>query len=104
MLDLRGNGGGLLTEAVPVSSIFIEDGRIVSVRGRARPERVQDAEGDAIDKDIPVVVLADGRRERVRDRYRRAPRPQARHGRRHAHVRQGPVQEVERLSNEVCST
>jgi carboxyl-terminal processing protease len=60
MLDLRGNGGGLLSEAVLVSSVFIEDGEIVSVRGRHRPERTQDAEGDAIDEKIPVVVLVDG--------------------------------------------
>ena len=60
MLDLRGNGGGLLTEAQLVSSIFIEDGKIVSTRGRSRPERVLEAEGDAIDEDIPVVVLVDG--------------------------------------------
>src|ERR671925_325186 len=53
VLDLRGNGGGLLTEAVLVSSIFIEDGKIVSVRGRARPERVEEAEGDAIDENGP---------------------------------------------------
>jgi carboxyl-terminal processing protease len=60
VLDLRGNGGGLLSEAVLVSSVFIEDGDIVSVRGRSRPERTEDAEGDAIDEDIPVVVLVDG--------------------------------------------
>ena len=60
VLDLRGNGGGLLTEAVLVSSIFIEDGEIVSVRGRSRPERVENAEGDAIDEDIRTVVLVDG--------------------------------------------
>jgi carboxyl-terminal processing protease len=60
VLDLRGNGGGLLTEAQLVSSIFIEDGEIVSTRGRSRPERTLDAEGDAIDEDIPVVVLVDG--------------------------------------------
>ena len=60
MLDLRGNGGGLLPEAVLVSSVFVEDGEIVSVRGRSRPERSEDAEGDAIDEDIPVVVLVDG--------------------------------------------
>jgi carboxyl-terminal processing protease len=60
VLDLRGNGGGLLSEAVLVSSLFVEDGEIVSVRGRARPERTEDAEGDAIDEDIPVVVLVDG--------------------------------------------
>jgi carboxyl-terminal processing protease len=60
VLDLRGNGGGLLREAVLVSSTFVEDGKIVSVKGRARPERVEDAEGNAIDADIPVVVLVDG--------------------------------------------
>jgi carboxyl-terminal processing protease len=59
VLDLRGNGGGLLSEAVLVASQFIEDGEIVSVRGRARAERTEDAEGDAIDEDIPVVVLVD---------------------------------------------
>jgi carboxyl-terminal processing protease len=60
VFDLRGNGGGLLSEAVLVSSIFIEDGEIVSVRGRHRPERTQDAEGDAISGKIPVVTLVDG--------------------------------------------
>ena len=60
VLDLRGNPGGRLTEAVLVSSIFIEDGEIVSVRGRHRNERTHEAEGDAIDEDIPVVVLVNG--------------------------------------------
>jgi carboxyl-terminal processing protease len=60
VLDLRGNGGGLLQEAVLVSSVFIEDGKIVSVRGRARPERTESAQGDAIDEDIPMVVLVNG--------------------------------------------
>jgi carboxyl-terminal processing protease len=59
VLDLRGNGGGLLSEAVLVSSIFIENGKIVSVRGRSRAERSQDAEGDAIKANIPVAVLVD---------------------------------------------
>jgi carboxyl-terminal processing protease len=57
VLDLRDNGGGLLNEAVGVSSIFIPDGRIVSTKGRARPERVYNATGGAIDGKIPVVVL-----------------------------------------------
>jgi carboxyl-terminal processing protease len=60
VLDLRGNGGGLLSEAVLVSSIFIEDGKIVSVRGRSRAERTESAKGDAIDAGVPVVVLVDG--------------------------------------------
>ena len=60
LLDMRGNGGGLLSEAVLVASIFIDEGTIVSTKGRRRDERVYEAEGDAIDGDIPVVVLVDG--------------------------------------------
>jgi carboxyl-terminal processing protease len=59
LLDLRGNGGGLLSEAVLVSSQFIEEGLITFTNGRSRPRREFDAEGDAIDGDIPVVVLVD---------------------------------------------
>ena len=61
VLDLRDNGGGLLNEAVQVSSIFIPDGRIVSTKGRSRPERVYEATGGAIDTHIPVVVLVNDR-------------------------------------------
>jgi carboxyl-terminal processing protease len=60
VLDLRNNGGGLLNEAVLVSSIFIDDGTIVSTDGRARPKRTFEAQGDAIDGKIPVVVLVNG--------------------------------------------
>ena len=59
VLDLRHNGGGLLNEAVTVSSVFLDDGRVVSTKGRARPERVYNAEGGAISDKIPVVVLVD---------------------------------------------
>ncbi|HYI81190.1 MAG TPA: S41 family peptidase [Thermoleophilaceae bacterium] len=59
LLDLRGNGGGLLNEAVLVSSVFIDDGLIVSTKGRTKPERKYDSVGGAIDEDIPVVVLVD---------------------------------------------
>jgi carboxyl-terminal processing protease len=59
VLDLRGNGGGLLEEAVLVSSLFIENGPIVSTKGRVRPTRRFDAEGKAIPAGIPVVVLVD---------------------------------------------
>ncbi len=59
VLDLRGNGGGLLREAVLVSSIFVEDGLITFTKGRTKPKREFEAEGDAISEDIPVVVLVD---------------------------------------------
>ena len=59
VLDLRGNGGGLLNEAVAVASIFIPDGTIVSTDGRARPRHVYMATGGAIPASVPVVVLVD---------------------------------------------
>jgi carboxyl-terminal processing protease len=61
VLDLRDNGGGLLNEAVKVSSVFIPDGKIVTTRGRSRPTHTYDATGGAIDSDIPVVVLVNDR-------------------------------------------
>jgi len=59
VLDLRGNGGGLLNEAVLVSSLFVGDGTIVSTKGRSRPERTFEATGRAIDTKSPMVVLVD---------------------------------------------
>ena len=59
VLDLRHNGGGLLNEAVTVSSVFLKDGRVVSTKGRSRPEKVYNATGGAIAANIPVVVLVD---------------------------------------------
>jgi len=59
VLDLRGNGGGLLSEAVLVSSIFLEDGLVTFTKGRTQPRREFEAEGDAIAQDVAVVVLVD---------------------------------------------
>jgi carboxyl-terminal processing protease len=59
VLDLRGNGGGLLTEAVLVSSIFVPDGEIVSTSGRTQDTRRFEATGDALPRH-PMVVLING--------------------------------------------
>jgi carboxyl-terminal processing protease len=59
VLDLRGNGGGLLTEAVLVSSAFVPDGVIVSTQGRTQRTRTFDATGDALPRH-PTVVLING--------------------------------------------
>jgi carboxyl-terminal processing protease len=59
VLDLRGNGGGLLDEAVAVASIFVPDGTIVSTAGRIIPRHVYTATGGAIKSSVPVVVLVD---------------------------------------------
>lgn len=58
VLDLRGNGGGLLNEAVLSASIFVEDGEIVSTESRTQGDRSYDAVGEAIDP-RPTVVLVD---------------------------------------------
>lgn len=59
VLDLRGNGGGLLDEAVSVGSVFIAKGPIVSTKGRNRERQVYQARGGAIPASVPVVVLVD---------------------------------------------
>jgi carboxyl-terminal processing protease len=58
ILDLRGNGGGLLNEAVLTASVFIEDGVIVSTDGRTQPQTDYEAVGGALDPQ-PTVVLID---------------------------------------------
>jgi carboxyl-terminal processing protease len=61
VLDLRGNPGGLLDQAVLVSDAFLERGEIVSTRGR-HPDEVQRFSaraGDMIDGE-PVIVLLNG--------------------------------------------
>jgi len=59
VLDLRSNGGGLVEEAQLIASIFIEQGAIVTTRGRSQPTQTLLATGDAISPSIPVVVLVD---------------------------------------------
>lgn len=59
VFDLRGNPGGLVSEARLVASAFLEDGPIVTTRGRNVPERTLDATGSPIAPEIPVVVLVD---------------------------------------------
>jgi carboxyl-terminal processing protease len=59
VLDLRGNGGGLVEEAQLIASIFVPKGTIVSMRGRTQPPQTLVALGDAIPTNIPVVVLVD---------------------------------------------
>ena len=56
VLDMRGNPGGLLNEAVNVASVFIEEGAIVAVKERGAPRKTYNAKGDALEQ-VPLVVL-----------------------------------------------
>jgi carboxyl-terminal processing protease len=56
VLDLRGNGGGLLNEAVLSASVFVDDGVIVSTSSRSSGDEDYDAVGGALDP-RPMVVL-----------------------------------------------
>ena len=58
VLDLRNNPGGLLTEAITVSDAFLEEGEIVSTRGREadRGSHVYAKPGD-IARGLPMVIL-----------------------------------------------
>jgi carboxyl-terminal processing protease len=62
ILDLRGNGGGVLTEAVNIVNMFVPKGQeVVRTKGRIEEEnRVYLTENAPVDLNIPVVVLVDG--------------------------------------------
>ncbi|MBI5164936.1 MAG: S41 family peptidase [Magnetospirillum sp.] len=62
VLDMRGNPGGLLDQAVSVVDLFVKDGPIVSTRGRhPLASQAYDAREGDIGEDLPVVVLVDGK-------------------------------------------
>jgi carboxyl-terminal processing protease len=59
VLDLRGNGGGLLEEAVLTASIFIpEDEVVVTTNSRTQGHSIYKTTGDSLPK-LPLVVLID---------------------------------------------
>ncbi|MCH8169368.1 MAG: S41 family peptidase [Proteobacteria bacterium] len=62
IIDLRNNPGGLLSQAIKVSDAFLEEGEIVSTRGRdlAEAERVNAKPGDLTDGKPIVVLINEG--------------------------------------------
>ena len=58
IFDLRGNPGGLLREAINVTSIFLEDDRVLIERFSDGTEEIYNTEGGAlVPDDLPLVVL-----------------------------------------------
>jgi carboxyl-terminal processing protease len=85
---------------VQIASVFIPDGRIVSTKGRNRPEHVYNATGGAIQSKIPVAVLVNDHSASaseivtgaLQDRHRATVVGTHTYGK-------GVFQEIERLSN-----
>lgn len=61
ILDLRDNPGGLLSEAIDVSGMFLDGGEIVSTKG-SRPDsrKVEMAQGGELDPKLKIAVLVNG--------------------------------------------
>ncbi len=57
VLDLRDNPGGLLSAAVEVSDLFLEDGFIVTTKGRNVRDKAYSAEKDGTFTGFPMAVL-----------------------------------------------
>lgn len=57
ILDLRFNPGGLLSSATAISDLFVEDGVIVSTKGRNTDEQVATATKEGTYTGFPMVVL-----------------------------------------------
>lgn len=60
VLDLRGNVGGLLDEAIMLADQFLDHGKIAIVRGRQSEETVYEADSANIAPNAQLTVLVDG--------------------------------------------
>ncbi|MBO7266345.1 MAG: S41 family peptidase [Bacteroidaceae bacterium] len=62
ILDLRGNGGGSLSEAVDIAGLFVPKGtEVVSTKGKiAQAAQTFKTQREPLDLQIPLVVLVDG--------------------------------------------
>lgn len=61
VFDLRGNGGGLLKDAVDIVNLFVDRGmKVVTQKGKIREMNVEYlSQKDPVDRDIPLVILVD---------------------------------------------
>ena len=60
IIDLRGNTGGLLPNAIFISNLFIQKGKIVSIVGRNGYHYDIMAQGNNVNIEKPVILLVDG--------------------------------------------
>jgi len=58
VLDLRNNGGGLLNQSLKVTDLFLEEGKILSIKGRnSKNTKVFNASASSEKRTYPLVVL-----------------------------------------------
>ena len=61
VIDLRDNPGGLLPQAISVSDLFLEQGTILSIKGRFEDQNnTYTAEPDSVQRKYPIVILING--------------------------------------------
>jgi carboxyl-terminal processing protease len=61
ILDFRDNGGGLLDQAIKITDLFLEDGLILSIKGRQkRSNKTYRARPNKVRRDYPIVILING--------------------------------------------
>ena len=61
VIDLRGNGGGIVDQAIAISNLFLRNGQqIASVRARGGETQTYVAKGNPLAPTLPLVVLTDG--------------------------------------------
>lgn len=61
ILDLRTNPGGLLSQAIKVSDLFLDSGLIVSTKGRNPAQNIEEsAHKNERDRNYPIIVLVNG--------------------------------------------
>ena len=61
VLDLRDNGGGIVEQALAVSTLFLKSGQsIVNVRSRSAPDEIARATDEQLRTQLPLIVLTDG--------------------------------------------
>ena len=59
VFDLRSNPGGALDQSIKIASMFLKEGRVVSVKSKEGTEQVSDREGKYYG-DFPLVILING--------------------------------------------
>lgn len=61
VFDLRNNGGGLLNQAIKVSDLFIDEGIILSIKGRNEQNtKTFNARKNKVKRDYPIVLIING--------------------------------------------